>query len=94
MSTSAHRCPTMPVTMPVTMHAASPAARMAARMAARLSAAVTARLGGAERGDVPGWVLITLMTAGLVTLLWGVAGSELENLFTNAIRSVTGPNGG
>ena len=26
-----------------------------------------------ERGDVPGWVLITLMTAGLVTALWIVA---------------------
>jgi len=26
-----------------------------------------------ERGDVPGWVLITLMTAGLVTALWVVA---------------------
>ena len=26
-----------------------------------------------ERGDVPGWVLITLMTAALVVLIWGVA---------------------
>ena len=30
-----------------------------------------------ERGDVPGWVLVTLMTAGLVVLLWGVAGPAL-----------------
>jgi hypothetical protein len=27
-----------------------------------------------ERGDVPGWVLITVMTAGLVAALWAVAG--------------------
>jgi hypothetical protein len=23
-----------------------------------------------ERGDVPGWVLITLMTAGIVAIIW------------------------
>ena len=27
-----------------------------------------------DRGDVPGWVLITLMTAGLVIIIWGLAG--------------------
>jgi hypothetical protein len=49
--------------------------------------------GPSDRGDVPGWVLITLMTAGLVTLLWGVAGDQLEALFTDAIGSVSGPSG-
>jgi len=44
-----------------------------------------------ERGDVPGWVLITLMTAGLVTILWKLAGDQLAALFTRAISSVTGP---
>lgn len=44
-----------------------------------------------ERGDVPGWVLITLMTAGLVTILWALAGTQLAALFTQAISSVTGP---
>lgn len=48
-------------------------------------------VGDPERGDVPGWVLITLMTAGLVTVLWGVAGPRLEALFTDALDSVTGP---
>ncbi len=43
-----------------------------------------------DRGDVPGWVLITLMTAGLVAALWAVAGPALTNLFTSAIESVTG----
>lgn len=44
-----------------------------------------------ERGDVPGWVLITLMTAGLVTTIWALAGAQLAQLFTQAISSVTGP---
>lgn len=44
-----------------------------------------------ERGDVPGWVLITLMTAGLVTILWKLAGDQLADLFTQAINTVTGP---
>ncbi len=44
-----------------------------------------------ERGDVPGWVLITLMTAGLVTALWALAGPQLNAVFTDAISSVSGP---
>ena len=43
-----------------------------------------------ERGDVPGWVLITLMTAGLVVLIWAVAGPALTNLFEQAIARVSG----
>lgn len=43
-----------------------------------------------ERGDVPGWVLITLMTAGLVTALWVVAKGQLVSMFQNALSSVTG----
>jgi hypothetical protein len=43
-----------------------------------------------ERGDVPGWVLITLMTAGLVVLLWSIAGPALESVFDQAISRVTG----
>lgn len=43
-----------------------------------------------ERGDVPGWVLITLMTAGLVAAIWALAGPALAGLFEDAINSVTG----
>ncbi|WP_216378297.1 hypothetical protein [Arcanobacterium phocae] len=42
-----------------------------------------------ERGDVPGWVMITLMTAALVVLLWSVVGPALTSLFENAISRVT-----
>ena len=44
----------------------------------------------AERGDVPGWVLITLMTAGLVTALWVVAKEQLVSMFQTALSSVSG----
>jgi len=41
-----------------------------------------------ERGDVPGWVLVTLMTAGLVVTIWLLAGPALSQLFERAISSV------
>jgi hypothetical protein len=44
-----------------------------------------------ETGDVPGWVLITLMTAGLVILIWGIAGPALGQVFQSAISRVSGP---
>ncbi|MFB4354474.1 hypothetical protein RAC69_15070 [Microbacterium sp. LS_15] len=43
-----------------------------------------------EAGDVPGWVLVTLMTAGLVVLIWAVAGPALSALFEQAIQRVSG----
>ena len=49
------------------------------------------QIGPADRGDVPGWVLVTLMTAGLVTALWMIAGPALGRVFEDAISSVTGP---
>jgi hypothetical protein len=45
---------------------------------------------GRDRGDVPGWVLVTIMTAGLVTALWLVADDKLRQLFTDALDGVTG----
>ena len=56
-------------------------------VAARRLDAVARR---AERGDVPGWVLITLMTAGLVTALWVVAKGQLVDMFQSALSSVRG----
>ncbi|WP_438352640.1 hypothetical protein [Microbacterium sp. CJ88] len=43
-----------------------------------------------DRGDVPGWVLITLMTAGLVVVIWALAGPALAQLFEQAIARVSG----
>ncbi|HEY8912864.1 hypothetical protein [Lacisediminihabitans sp.] len=47
-------------------------------------------LAAEERGDVPGWVLITLMTAGLVIIIWALAGPALSSVFQQAIERVTG----
>ena len=47
---------------------------------------------GRDRGDVPGWVLITLMTAGIVTALWVVAEPTLKTLLTNALSISGDPN--
>lgn len=41
-----------------------------------------------ERGDVPGWVMITLMSAALVAGLLALAGPALEGLFNQAISKV------
>ena len=43
-----------------------------------------------ERGDVPGWVLITLMTAGLVVIIWAIAAPALSGVFEQAIDRVVG----
>jgi len=46
-----------------------------------------------ERGDVPGWVLITLMTAGIVTVLWRFAGPRMLQILQDALSAVA-PAGG
>ena len=46
-----------------------------------------ARLGG-ERGDVPGWVLITAMTVALVMVVWGVASDALREIITRFLDEV------
>ncbi len=43
-----------------------------------------------ERGDVPGWVLVALMSAGLVIVLWTLAGPLLTQVFEDALARVTG----
>jgi len=44
-----------------------------------------------DRGDVPGWVLVTVMTAGLVVAVWSVADGQLKSVLTSALRSVSRP---
>lgn len=44
------------------------------------------------RGDVPGWVLITLMTVGIVMALWVVAEPKLSSLLGNALNISGDPN--
>ncbi len=56
-------------------------------------AALRRRFLAEERGDVPGWVLVTLMTAGLVVAIWLVAGPALINVFNTAMQRVLGVGG-
>jgi hypothetical protein len=41
-----------------------------------------------ERGDVPGWVLVVLMTTGLVTALWTIAAPRLSQILKNSLDSM------
>ena len=41
-----------------------------------------------ERGDVPGWVLVVLMTAGLVTGIWTLAAPRLNLILRNSLDSM------
>ena len=41
-----------------------------------------------ERGDVPGWVMITVMSAGLVGVIGTVASDQLGEMLRAALNSV------
>ncbi len=46
-----------------------------------------------QRGDVPGWVLITVMTAALVTVIWALLEPQIRGLLDNVLDAVGGPGG-
>lgn len=46
-----------------------------------------------ERGDVPGWVLIVLMTSALVVAIWSVARDKLVSMVSSALETVCGSVG-
>ncbi len=62
-------------------------------MTTRAYARITVRLAtiGEDRGDVPGWVLVSVMTAGLVTAIWLIADDQLTSVLNRAISSVSAP---
>ena len=43
-----------------------------------------------ERGDVPGWVLVVLMTTGLVTGIWTLAAPRIDSILRNSLDSMSG----
>lgn len=57
--------------------------------AAQLRVHCTVSSNDKDRGDVPGWVMITLMTAVIVVLIWGIASTQLTDLLNNAFGRVT-----
>lgn len=42
-----------------------------------------------ERGDVPGWVMVTIMTAGLVVVIFTAFRTRIVDAIGNALDSVT-----
>jgi hypothetical protein len=58
------------------------------RLRARLALVLTGDGGHDDRGDVPGWVLVTVMTAALVSALWGIAQGQLSEMLRHALSSV------
>lgn len=63
-------------------------ARLAVRLQFMLLAALVPDNTDRERGDVPGWVMITLMSAVLVAAILALAREELLTLFRSAIDQV------
>ena len=63
-----------------------------ARLTAAWIVAAYARARGRdpERGDVPGWVMVTIMTAGLVVAIFAVFRDKITTAISDAIDSVTG----
>lgn len=47
-----------------------------------------------ERGDVPGWVMVTIRTAGLVVVIFDPFRDKITSAISDAIDSVTGKTGG
>ena len=54
----------------------------------RLQVALAAPRRRDERGDVPGWVLVTLMTVGLVAVITAIAETQLTRMLSNALAKV------
>jgi hypothetical protein len=60
--------------------------KLLARMLARLSAGQPDH----DRGDVPGWVMVTVMTAILVVAILGIFEPQIKDALSGIIDSVSG----
>jgi len=58
------------------------------RLARWHSRLVVSRL-SADRGDVPGWVMVTVMSAILVVAILGVFEPQIKSAISNALTSVS-----
>jgi hypothetical protein len=43
-----------------------------------------------DRGDVPGWVMVVVLSAGLAAGLYEIAGPALKDMLTSALDQVRG----
>lgn len=63
---------------------------LAASFASPLRPVRPARRRGEDAGDVPGWVLIVLMTVALVLAVWQIAEPSLKEILTRAFNQLAG----
>jgi len=61
---------------------------MSTSMYARLRRAIANSRLRDERGDVPGCVLVTIMTSGIVAVLWQFAEPYLRDILEQALEAV------
>lgn len=43
-----------------------------------------------ERGDVPEWVLVLLLSSALIVAIWGIARERLVSIVSGALSTVCG----
>jgi hypothetical protein len=55
-----------------------------------LKSKVAALIKKESRGDVPGWVLVVLMTTALVTGIWSIAAPKLTTILRNSLDAMGG----
>ena len=55
-----------------------------------LKSKATAFFKSDSRGDVPGWVLVVLMTTALVTGIWSIAAPKLTTILRNSLDAMGG----
>jgi hypothetical protein len=55
-----------------------------------LKSKATAFINKESRGDVPGWVLVVLMTTALVTGIWSIAAPKLTTILRNSLDAMGG----
>ncbi|MEK6649022.1 MAG: hypothetical protein AABY37_06915 [Actinomycetota bacterium] len=65
-------------------------ARLRSTTKSLLESKFSRKLLESEEGDVPGWVLVVLMTTGLVTAIWTIAAPRLTAILRNSLDSMNG----
>ena len=56
----------------------------------QISNILSKHLTGKSRADVPGWVLVVLMTTALVTGIWSIAAPKLTTILRNSLDAMGG----
>ena len=55
-----------------------------------ISSFIIKKVSGKSRADVPGWVLVVLMTTALVTGIWSIAAPKLTTILRNSLDAMGG----